>query len=183
MSRLAKQGLAVVFVMMVVFWGACSSDSAPGKPPEARANLIDTQGKSVGKALLWPAPTGVRIVLEVEGLPAGVRAFHIHEVGKAEPPDFKSAGSHFNPFGKKHGMKNPEGHHAGDMPNIEIGPDGKGKVETLAPLVTLGPGENSLFHPGGTSLVIHALADDEKTDPTGNAGARIACGIIRKTTE
>ena len=146
----------------------------------AKADLVDSQGKKVGTAELTKTPDGVRIALTVSGLAPGQHAFHIHNVGKCESPDFKSAGPHFNPSKKKHGLKNPEGPHAGDMENIEIGPDGTGKAEIANKQVTLADGLNSLFHKGGTAIVIHASPDDNMTDPAGNAGARIACGVITK---
>lgn len=149
-------------------------------PKMAKATLVNPDGKQVGTATFEETAAGVKIRLEVSDLPPGKHAFHIHAVGKCDPPDFKSAGGHFNPLGKKHGVKNPEGHHAGDLPNIEVGPDGTGKVEVIARDVTLGPGPNSLFKPEGTALVIHADPDDDVTDPAGNAGARIACGVIRQ---
>ena len=101
-------------------------------------------------------------------------------VGKCDAPDFKTAGPHFNPDGKKHGTKNPEGPHAGDLSNFEVGADGRAKVSLLATRVTLGEGPNSLFHPEGTSLVIQEKPDDYMTHPAGNAGARIACGVVQK---
>ena len=108
----------------------------------------------------------------------GPHAFHIHEQGNCELPGFKSAGGHFNPRGKKHGVKNPQGHHAGDLPNLVVGSDGEVEIEVIAGGVTLGPGANSLLSKSGTSLVIHADPDDDLTDPAGNAGARIACGAV-----
>jgi Cu-Zn family superoxide dismutase len=147
-----------------------------GSPPPP--TLINPQGQKVAEARLTETPKGVRIDLKVENLPPGVHAFHIHEKGVCEPADFKSAGGHFNPFGKHHGFNNPQGYHAGDLPNITVGPDGKGGTEVTAPLVTLKPGKNSLFQPGGTSLVIHEKPDDYVTDPAGDAGPRIACGVI-----
>ena len=146
----------------------------------ATADLADSQGKKVGTAELTQTPEGVRIALTVSGLAPGQHAFHIHAAGKCEAPDFKSAGAHFNPYDKKHGLKNPEGPHAGDMENIQVGSDGAGTAEIVNKQVTLADGPNSLFHEGGTAIVIHASPDDYVTDPAGNAGARVACGVITK---
>jgi Cu-Zn family superoxide dismutase len=150
-------------------------------PLSAKSVLVDAKGQKVGEATLTEVPQGVKIVLKVEKLPPGVHAFHIHEKGVCATPDFASAGGHFNPFGKKHGLKSSMGPHAGDLPNLYVGPDGKGALEATATLVTLQEGKpNSLFIPGGTSLVLHENPDDDFTDPAGNAGARIACGVISK---
>ena len=146
----------------------------------AKADLANSQGKNIGTAKLKETPKGVRVTLEVSNLPPGVHGFHIHAVGKCEAPDFKSAGGHFNPEGKKHGWDNPDGHHAGDLQNLTVDAQGKAKVTIVVPGVILGDGPNSLFQPQGTALVIHASPDDMKTDPAGNAGARIACGVITK---
>jgi len=144
----------------------------------AKSTLKNTEGKEVGSATLTQTPAGVLIKLSVKGLPPGERAFHIHGVGKCEPP-FASAGPHFNPAGKKHGMLAAEGHHAGDLPNLHVPASGELTVEVLNAAVTLEKGKaNSLFGPGGTALVIHAGKDDYKSDPAGDAGGRIACGLI-----
>jgi superoxide dismutase, Cu-Zn family len=143
----------------------------------ASAVLKDASGKDVGKATLTVTPSGVLVSLDLAAVPAGEHAFHIHAVGKCEPPDFKSAGPHFNPDETKHGLLNPEGPHAGDMPNLHVPADGKLQVEILDPAVTLSA-EAALLDADGAALVIHAAADDYKTDPAGNAGDRIACGVI-----
>ncbi|HMD96963.1 MAG TPA: superoxide dismutase family protein [Terriglobia bacterium] len=147
---------------------------------KAKADLVNAQGAKVGSAELTQTPDGVKIDVTVSGLTPGLHGFHIHAVGKCDGPDFKSAGGHFNPYGKKHGLKNPDGAHAGDMENLEVVADGTGKAEVVDKQVTLGEGSNSLFHDGGTAIVIHASPDDEMTDPAGNAGARVACGPIVK---
>ena len=144
----------------------------------AKATLKDKDSKDVGSATLTQTPGGVLIALSVKGLPAGEHAFHVHGIGKCEPP-FMSAGGHFNPDKKKHGMLAPDGSHAGDMPNLHIPASGELAVEVLNTAVTLEKGKaNSLFGPEGTALIIHASKDDYKTDPTGEAGGRIACGLV-----
>lgn len=142
--------------------------------------LSDAAGKSVGTATITGTKKGVSIALKLTGLPAGMHAIHIHQTAKCEAPGFTTAGGHFNPDMKKHGMKNPEGHHAGDMPNFTVKADGTAKATVTDNNVTFTDGPNSIFTSGGTALMIHAAADDMKTDPTGNAGARIACGLIVK---
>ena len=148
--------------------------------PSASATLRDAQGKVVGTATLTPGERGVKVVVSVSGVPPGLHGFHIHAVGKCEGPEFKSAGGHFNPAGKQHGLENPKGWHAGDMPNLWVGPDGTGKGEFLAQGATLDTGRGSLFPDGGTSVVLHAHPDDMESDPAGNAGPRIACGVITR---
>jgi len=146
----------------------------------AKADLVNSKGENVGVATLIEGKDGVRIALQVYNLSPGLHGFHIHAVGKCELPDFKSAGGHFNPYEKHHGLKNPEGLHAGDMTNVLVEPDGTASVVLHAPLVTFAAGKNSLFQPDGTALVIHAVADDQTSDPSGNSGERIACGVITK---
>lgn len=148
--------------------------------PAATADLKDATGKPVGTATFTAGEGGVRVKVQVTGLRPGPHGFHVHAAGRCEAPDFKTAAGHFNPAGKQHGLDNPMGHHGGDMPNLVVGADGRGEATAMLQGVTLGEGDASLFHAGGTALVIHADADDGKTDPAGNAGARIACGVVRR---
>jgi len=146
----------------------------------AHADIVNAQGQKIGTAEIRPSGSGVRIDVSVSQLPPGTHGIHIHNVGKCDGPDFASAGPHFNPTSKKHGKDNPEGPHAGDLPNLEVNAGGEGKASVVDPNASFREGSNSIFHDGGTALVIHANADDYKTDPSGSSGARIACGVIVK---
>jgi Cu-Zn family superoxide dismutase len=169
--RAAIVGMIVLAVMGVV--------SAQGE--QARATLKDAQGQTVGEATLTETPHGVLVHVNLTKSQTGVHAFHIHAVGKCEPPAFTSAGPHFNPGQKQHGVENPMGMHAGDLPNVQVPSDGSLTFEFVAGDVTLKPGANSLLDADGSALVFHAKGDDYKTDPAGNAGDRVICGIVTKS--
>jgi Cu-Zn family superoxide dismutase len=152
--------------------------SLPAQAQSAKSALKTADGNDAGSATLTQTPTGVLISLAVKGLPPGEHAFHVHAVGKCEPP-FTSAGGHFNPGNKKHGLLVTEGAHAGDMPNLHIPASGGLTVEVHNSMVTLEKGKpNSVFDNDGSALIIHANKDDYKSDPTGEAGGRIACGVV-----
>lgn len=150
-----------------------------GDEDSATATLVDRAGKRVGLATLEGTPNGTVITVEVEGLPPGPHGFHIHEVGKCEPP-FESARDHFNPTNEQHGIAIGKGYHAGDLPNLFVAESGKSKTQVLAPHVTLRGGSTSVFDADGSTLIIHAERDDLRTDPAGRAGDRIACGVIER---
>jgi superoxide dismutase, Cu-Zn family len=145
-----------------------------------KVEMHDAMGNSVGAAELSPASKGVKIKLNLKGLPPGEHGIHIHAVAKCDGPAFTTAGGHLNPDMKHHGLENPDGPHAGDMPNITVAANGTVKSTVVAPGVTMSDDAHSIFSNGGTALVIHAMVDDQKSDPAGMAGARIACGTITK---
>jgi len=164
-----------LFSLLLIVVALASASSA-----KMLVELKDGQGKIVGSAILWETTSGIGLEVNIESLPPGEHAIHFHQNAKCEAPDFKSAGPHFNPEGKKHGLENPEGHHAGDNPNFTVGADGKAHFKLEDKDVNMGSDSHSLFSNGGTAIVIHAKGDDQKTDPAGNAGDRIACGAITK---
>jgi superoxide dismutase, Cu-Zn family len=170
-------------VLVTAIWLICTAVAfGQDRLQMAKAELHNGQGELVGIATLTETTDGVRVVAHVHNLPAGYHGFHIHEVGKCEPPGFKSAGEHFNPQRTPHGLKEPKGGHGGDLPNLLVGPDGTGVLVAYAPVVTLRADQNSLFHGGGTAFIVHSQPDDQLTNPSGNSGDRLACGVITRAT-
>jgi len=167
-------GAGCVLGLLVALFAITSTSAA-----KTKVALKDAQGKDVGNVVIWDKGSGVELQLELHDLAPGEHAIHFHQMPKCEVPDFKSAGGHFNPEGKKHGFDSPEGHHAGDMKNFTVGADGKAKIKLEDADVSLKEGPHSLLT-NGAAVVVHAKADDYKTDPSGNSGDRIACGVITK---
>ncbi|MET4561226.1 Cu-Zn family superoxide dismutase [Lysinibacillus parviboronicapiens] len=188
--------ITILIMSLTVFVGGCNffdknekqvtvnadseSNSNPNSSLTATAKVIGSKNESYGNSYFQEEDNGVMMTLALTGLPSGTKGIHIHTVGKCEAPTFESAGGHFNPTKKEHGKLNPKGYHLGDLPNLEIGEDGVVDLTFLAEGITLQKNmENSLFDEDGSALVIHEAADDYKTDPSGNSGARIACGVIQ----
>jgi len=162
---------------------ACSGKSAPVADAPATAaapvtaQVRDGAGRTLGTLTLAETSAGVAISGRLTGLPPGVHGFHVHAVGRCEPPDFTSAGGHWNPTGRSHGMNNPAGPHLGDLPNLTVASDSSTSVQVTTPGGSL-RGDNAILDTDGSALVIHAGPDDYQTDPSGNSGNRIACGVV-----
>ena len=149
---------------------------------EVKVNLTNSQGQPAGTVTFKPGKQGVKMTVKLENIPFGEHGVHIHQNAVCDAPDFKAAGGHFNPTGKHHGFQNPDGHHAGDTPeNVSVGENHRGEKSFVLTDISMDPNApNSIFANGGTSVVVHEKPDDEKTDPAGNAGNRIACGVVKQ---
>ena len=162
--------------------GACARDDRAVEPASSEAPaaiaLQDPGGRQLANGSVIEESGGVRVRVEAAGLVSGTYAVHLHQTGLCAPPDFQSAGPHWNPTGRQHGRLNPMGPHLGDLPNLNVGADGAGSVEFVVPGASLGRGSRGLSDEDGTALVVHAGPDDYRTDPSGNSGARLACGVI-----
>ncbi|HEX6746323.1 MAG TPA: superoxide dismutase family protein [Longimicrobium sp.] len=175
--RLALGGTAVA---VLAACGGAAGTGASGTPTPLTFTvpLYDTQGQEVARATLVRASRdSVRLSVDATRLPAGTHGTHLHEAGRCDAPQFTTAGAHMNPLARRHGLRNPQGPHLGDLPNLVVGADGRGHVEATI-VASLTPGTPPIYDVDGTALVVHASADDMMTDPSGNSGARIACGVI-----
>jgi Cu-Zn family superoxide dismutase len=167
-------------LVAAVLGGACAGGRPAATEPSrlAWAELKNARGESVGSAILRDEGDRVRVVVHVTGLLPGRHGIHVHAVGRCEPPAFQSAGGHFNPLRKKHGLENPEGAHAGDLPDLEADASGRAEYVASTDRLTLAPGPTSVFDADGSAVVVHARADDQRTDPAGDSGERILCGQL-----
>lgn len=178
-----RSSLLLLTVLSLPLGLVAQDNTAPQmKAKPIVVGMQNAKGQSIGEARLKPAHDGqgIEIKLNLHDLPLGEHGIHVHQNAKCDAPDFKSAGGHVNPGHKKHGLESPDGPHAGDMPNLKVNDKGTAKQTITARGITFGDGANSAFANGGTALVIHANADDMKTDPAGNSGDRIACGVITR---
>jgi Cu-Zn family superoxide dismutase len=163
---------------IVLAASACTTAGDVPAAPTATAKLAAGDGAARGTATVTEAADGLHVVVRAQGLTPGVHAVHVHTTGQCVGPDFTSAGGHWNPASRKHGKDNPAGMHMGDMPNMTVAADGTGAIEYHIAGGTISSGATPLLDADGAAVVIHAQADDYVTDPTGNAGGRLACGVL-----
>lgn len=176
--------LAFTILSPLTFAACAPMAEDPALPPpptvaEAEAVLYNASGERRGDAVLVQLDQGIRLVLQVEGMTPGVMAAHIHMTGRCDGPDFTSAGGHWNPLGREHGRDNPAGQHMGDMPNLIVGQDGRGLLEVIISDGRIADGRAELLDDDGAAVMIHAGPDDYRSDPAGDAGPRVACGVVQ----
>ena len=165
--------LRPIVIGLGIVVAGCVPMAAPDVPV-SNANLISSSGAVIGTVRVFSEPTGVMLRIAANGLPPGQHGVHVHMTGRCDPPGFTTAGGHWNPTTRKHGHQNPEGPHSGDLGNLGVGADGALTAGLLVPGATF----DALRDADGSAFVIHAKADDEKTDPSGNSGDRIACAVL-----
>lgn len=175
----ARKIAALRPLLLPALLSACATTADNTAATFAHADIVNPSGLPAGSAVIAQSRNGMVLKLNISGLTQGVHGMHLHTTGSCESPGFTTAGAHLNPHGKLHGTNNPQGSHMGDLPNVTAGPDGKVKVSIPlnAPASDL---EAFLFDADGSAIVVHASADDYRTDPSGNSGSRIACGVLRR---
>lgn len=167
------RALALIVPLLVT---ACAYDEPRGGPAMP---LIGASGQTIGTVRAWQTAGGVSFRIDAHGLPHGVHGIHVHPIGRCDPPDFSTAGTHWNPSGREHGLNNPKGPHDGDMPNVTVAANGVLQETVVLPKATMA----QLLDADGSSIMIHAGADDYVSQPAGNSGAKIACAVIRPVAE
>ncbi|QJB70477.1 superoxide dismutase family protein [Parasphingorhabdus halotolerans] len=176
------RGWILAGCMTLLVTTACSARDPAETPPDgeniSRASLVGVDNAQYGEVIVAEGDKGLLVKITAQGMKPGPHGVHIHETGKCEGPDFKSAGGHWNPGKKAHGFDNPDGAHMGDFFNLDIGKDGTGSMEAMVAGASLKDGENALLDGDGAAFVIHEGPDDLKTDPSGESGGRIACGVF-----
>lgn len=177
-GSLARPGAMLAISILLVSCGGAADPDAQAGENIARAQLVGVDQASYGEAIIAEGDNGLILRINAEGMSPGTHGVHIHSIGKCEGPDFKSAGGHWNPSEKQHGFDNPEGAHMGDIVNLEVGSEGKGSLESIVEGATLKGGDSPLLDDDGAAFVVHAAADDFMTDPSGDSGGRIACGVF-----
>ncbi len=169
---------AVSLAALLATMTACATTPAPSSPVGAHASLVDAQGRAVGSAQFSQSGKDISVSLSVTGIAPGPHGAHVHMTGQCDAPQFQSAGGHWNPANVHHGLQNPQGHHKGDMPNLDVSAGGDGTLSFTIVDAEISGGPAALLDADGAAIVIHATADDMMSDPAGNAGGRIACGVI-----
>jgi Cu-Zn family superoxide dismutase len=179
LRMILRAGVPLALLSGCVASDGTSRSQADLAGPTARAELRNSAGQVQAQATATQSGDAIRVRLEATGMQRGTYAAHVHTTGACTAPDFTSAGPHWNPTGAQHGKNNPAGMHKGDLPNLSVGTDGRGSLEFLIAEASIRGGAGPLLDADGAAVVVHAQADDYRTDPSGNAGARIACGVLR----